>query len=124
HRGAADTAGADEPGQPRQAVEGMLLRHGDAEHSVIEHFRIDAAAGQLGAGNVRSELDTVQAGEAALPARERRAPVGTVGNFGGDVHRRASGRSVSVPRRLIQDRLKFNLSWLIQSVFHWRATSY
>ncbi len=81
HRRAAGTVGADQAGQPRQAVERVLLRHREAEHAVIEDRRIDRALLQFGAGDVGGKFDAVQVGETALPAREGSAPVHAVRNF-------------------------------------------
>jgi hypothetical protein len=64
----------------------MLLRHRETEYRVVEGLRIDLAPGEFLARDVRRELQAVEAGEAALPTGEGRAPVGTVGNFGVVVH--------------------------------------
>ena len=93
--GPATLRRAGHSGEPGHPVERMRLRNRESEHAEVDPFRRDAAARELALRDLRGELDAVQVGEAALPARERRAPVGAVGNFGSRhvrVRERRAGR--------------------------------
>jgi hypothetical protein len=81
HRLAADAAQPRHAGHPGQAVERMLLRHAEAEHAVVDGLLRDGALLQLLARDFGGELERIQIGVRALPAREGRAPVAAVGNF-------------------------------------------
>jgi len=85
-RRAACALRADHPRQPGKTVERVLLRHREAEYAVIEALGVDVALLQLVARDVRGELDAIQVREAALPAGEGRAPVGSVRDFGAVFH--------------------------------------
>src|SRR4029077_8185314 len=83
-----------DPGQP---VKRMRLRHAEAEHAMFDGVRGNAAAVELFARRVSGKFQRMQIGESALPAREWRAPIGTVGNFSLVGHVRLSLRSTSAP---------------------------
>src|ERR1019366_5945833 len=58
----------------------------EAEHAVVEAGRVDAAPRQLTPRHVGRKFNAVQVRKAALPARERRAPVSAIGDFGLEDH--------------------------------------
>ena len=82
----ADVAEAGHSGEPGHAVERMLLRDADPHHAVIDRLDRDAPFSEFRLGHVSGKLDRVQIGERPLPARERRAPVGAIGDFGFVTH--------------------------------------